>query len=259
MARRNRGGALPAVRWISRHLPWHFAFAVAVATYVILGEVTAHFVVDAQAQGAHALGMAFKLVAGAAASLFVAGGISSAMRQRRYGALLRSQQSIQGIRALSWQDFERLLAAYYEGQGYAVDRRGGAGADGGIDLVLRRGRERVLVQAKNWRTASVNVSVVREMRGLIAVHQATRGVVVSSGSFTKEAARFGSDHGVELVDGEQLAAMVRAVNGSDIAVNESTCPVCGGDMVVRMNRRQRREFLGCKRYPGCDGTREMPS
>lgn len=259
MARRTRGSALPVVKWISRNLPWHFAFAAAVAIYVLLGEVAARMVLNAQSPGAQALGLGFKLVAGAVSSLFVAGGISSAIRQRKYGALLRSQQSIQGIRALSWQDFERLLAAYYEGQGYAVDRRGGAGADGGIDLVLRRGRERVLVQAKNWRTASVNVSVVREMRGLIAAHQATRGVVVSSGSFTKDAARFGSDHGVELVDGEKLAAMVRAVNGSDIAVQENACPVCGGEMVVRMNRRHRSEFLGCKRYPGCDGTRALPS
>jgi len=30
------------------------------------------------------------------------------------------------------------------------------------------------------------------------------------------------------------------------------CPVCGGDVVARRNKGQRKEFYGCDRYPECD-------
>ena len=35
-----------------------------------------------------------------------------------------------------------------------------------------------------------------------------------------------------------------------------TCPKCGGTMVVR--RKGRRTFLGCSKYPECDGTGPIP-
>ena len=39
---------------------------------------------------------------------------------------------------------------------------------GGIDLILRRSGEMVLVQCKQWRTRKVPVNVVREMHGLFS-------------------------------------------------------------------------------------------
>lgn len=42
--------------------------------------------------------------------------------------------------------------------GYAVEETGLGGADGGIDLVLRHGGRRILVQCKQWRRERVPVS-----------------------------------------------------------------------------------------------------
>jgi Restriction endonuclease len=53
-------------------------------------------------------------------------------------------------------------------QGYAVTETGQAGADGGIDLVLTKGRERTLVQCKHWRAQTVGVAIVRELYGAMA-------------------------------------------------------------------------------------------
>lgn len=36
------------------------------------------------------------------------------------------------------------------------------------------------------------------------------------------------------------------------------CPRCGGDMVERANNRSGERFLGCKRYPRCEGVRSLP-
>lgn len=36
------------------------------------------------------------------------------------------------------------------------------------------------------------------------------------------------------------------------------CPECGAPMVVRTNRLNGSEFLGCSRYPDCTETRPLP-
>lgn len=53
-------------------------------------------------------------------------------------------------------------------QGYRVVETGGNGPDGGIDLILRKDREKYLVQCKQWKAFSVVVPVVRELYGVMA-------------------------------------------------------------------------------------------
>lgn len=256
MSRRRRGGADVAISWVAKNLPWYFCLAMAAAGYVVIGKVMPQ-VLSGKTTGQPVLGLFFSVLAMAWGMIFAVGGVASFVRSSRYSRLLLRQQSVQNIRGLHWSEFERLLAAYYVQMGYVVDVTGGGGADGGVDLVLKRQAETVLVQAKNWRTSSVSVSVVREMRGLMAGKGATGGVVVCSGTFTKDAVKFGNESGVELIDGQKLARMIRSVNGGEMLVKSTSCPQCGGQMSVRFNRKERTEFLGCSQYPRCKGTREM--
>lgn len=43
-----------------------------------------------------------------------------------------------------------------------------------------------------------------------------------------------------------------------IAEREDGCPICGGELVERVNRRSGERFLGCARFPKCRGTRALP-
>ena len=43
------------------------------------------------------------------------------------------------LKNLDWYQFEMLVGLLYTQEGYRVDRKGGAGADGGVDLVVWRG------------------------------------------------------------------------------------------------------------------------
>ena len=45
------------------------------------------------------------------------------------------------LRAIDWYQFEKLVAATYRKLGFTVQRRGGAHADGGIDLLIRKDSE----------------------------------------------------------------------------------------------------------------------
>ena len=52
--------------------------------------------------------------------------------------LLDGQTGLETLRALSWQDFERLVGESYRRHGYVIEEVGGAAPDGGVDLVLHR-------------------------------------------------------------------------------------------------------------------------
>jgi restriction system protein len=84
----------------------------------------------------------------------VVGLIGAAMSwvgQEHRRKLLNAQQGLESIAALGWRHFEQLVGEAFRRQGYTVEETGLGGADGGIDLILRKGGRRVLVQCKQWR------------------------------------------------------------------------------------------------------------
>ena len=114
---------------------------------------------------------------------------------------------------ISWQEFERLLATYYRGQGYAVEHVGTAATsaryDGGIDLKLRRNHEYILVQCKHWNAWQVAHNDVHQLLGLMVNEGATGAILITSGEFTRAAIDAAQRQGhVQLVDGAALRAMV---------------------------------------------------
>ena len=167
--------------------------------------------------------------------------------------------------------YERYVGEYYRRKGYSVTQRGGAGADGGIDLVITKDGERLLVLCKHWKAFRVGPQPLRELWGLVDHEKAAGAVFVTSKDFTSEARAFARGKRMELVDGTQMAAMVAAVkSGASVsepepAAGESPaatrfCPDCGAPMVVRTAQRGHRtgeRFLGCSTYPKCRGTRPL--
>ncbi len=84
--------------------------------------------------------------------------------------------------------------------------------DGGIDGVLyldRLGLERIYVQAKRWQ-APVGAPTVREFAGTMDGEGATKGVILSTSTFTPEARKFlsKSTKTIRLVDGLELASLM---------------------------------------------------
>ncbi len=190
------------------------------------------------------------------------------------------QTGIGSVRNLSWQEFEHLVCEAYRLRGYAARVVGDPAGDGGVDVELVRAGEVVLVQCKHWQAWRVGVQVVRELLGVVVHRRATRGMIVTSGRFTKEALRFADGTSqIELVDESRLGVMVEEVRRgaalrSPTASTPSTptgaasahattwpaCPVCGTGMVMRTARKGRdagSQFWGCPKYPACRGTRQV--
>ena len=241
-------------------LPWWVGLAVAVVVYTgvrwLLPSVWAHN------QILHPIAAALSNIAWFIALPFVAVAGLSALGSSYRRRLLDAQRDLDTLKALSWQNFERLVGEAYRRQGYAVEEVGGSAPDGGIDVVLRRQGQKVIVQCKRWKSAQVGVSLIREFYGVTVADKATRGIFVTTGTYTPDAVEFACGKPLELVDGPALAALVEGVQTEKPAATTApktlACPKCGSEMVKRVAKRGSNagsEFWGCRQYPKCSGVR----
>jgi len=200
------------------------------------------------------------------------GAAMSWVGQQHRRKLLDAQQGLESIAALGWRHFEQLVGEAFRRQGYAAEETGLGGADGGIDLILRKNGRRVLVQCKQWRRRQIPVNVVREMYGLLAHHGADEVKIACSGTYTRDAANFAKDKPIKLIGGEELLRMVREVQTASMQTTRTgevigaaavastptaspACPKCGKPMVERSNRKTGQKFWGCSTFPVCRGVR----
>lgn len=192
--------------------------------------------------------------------LFVAA--LSAFSSWRKGQLFNHQKGIETIRNLSWDKFEELVGEAYRRKGYNVTETGGGGADGGVDLILRKGGEKLLVQCKHWKLYKVGVKIVRELYGVVAAEGASSGIVISSGTFTQEAMDFAKGKPLELLDGNMLQNIITEVQKGETQprnkLNENVCPQCGAKLVLRTAKKGQNageKFWGCSAFPKCKATK----
>jgi restriction system protein len=270
--------------------PWWFSLLCAVSVFIFL-----RFIVPAILWRTYSPGdaagrtiatvltpISVSLAPFAALFVCVLGGLA-ALKKLLDRRRLDSQTGLTSISALSWVEFEELVAEAYRRQGYAVERTGDAAGDGGVDVALRRDGQTTLVQCKQWRTRKVGVKVARELRGVMASQRAHSGVIVSCGTFTAEAIDFAQANRITLIGGSELAELVRAVQkerpattaapdtvpimrahapqpGSPSCQPAPACPQCGSPMVQRTAKRGANAgsaFWGCPQFPTCRGVRPI--
>lgn len=186
----------------------------------------------------------------------------SAYNAFRKGNLLERQTGVGELRTMSWREFEALVGEVFRRKGYTVTETGGGGADGGVDLVLRKGGEELQVQCKHWKMDKVGVKVVRELYGVVAAESSSGGIVITSGSFTQEAENFAKGKPLELYDGSELFTLISDVQKSpkvsSNTAGDNICPLCGAEMVLRTATKGQytgKKFWGCSAFPKCRATK----
>jgi restriction system protein len=169
---------------------------------------------------------------------------------------------------MSWQDFELLIGEHFRSEGYSVSETTG-GADGGVDLVLKKDGARYLVQCKQWKAYKVGVKVVRELLGVMVGKGASGGFVVTSGEFTSDAIRFADENNIQLIEGGKLKSIISntpTISKIPLPLKDPQpqaaplCPKCGCTMLKRVSTKGNRagqSFWGCSKFPNCRGTLSM--
>lgn len=164
---------------------------------------------------------------------------------------------------LDWFQLERLVAALFRAKGNTVEMRGGANADGGIDLVVDSESATAAVQCKHWSKWKCGPNVVRELIGSMKHEGFNRGFLVCR-TATAAALDLAGQEKITVIDRTALVERVAtAINGDNEDVRrllfapDKLCPKCGALMVRRTATRGSNagsEFWGCSEYPDCRQT-----
>lgn len=125
------------------------------------------------------------------------------------------------IKAESPAFFERLVVKLLLKMGYGGSRQEagravGRSGDGGIDGIInddRLGLDAVYIQAKRWE-GIVGRPEIMKFVGALAGQRASKGVFISTSSYTQEAREYAaqSQYKVVLIDGERLAQLMIEYN-----------------------------------------------
>ncbi|ESQ87943.1 hypothetical protein ABAC460_17275 [Asticcacaulis sp. AC460] len=191
--------------------------------------------------------------------------------KRRVRKLADAAGSSEVLASISWADFERIVAHAFTKHGFDAQLTP-EGADGGIDVVLHRGEQKFLVQAKHWRAKAVDVETVRALYGVMHAEGAVGAYVVTSGVFTKAAGDFAKDKSIWLYNGQRLRDLLKqgrdALPGGNLTLDRLParvgegveCPLCASPMTLRIAKQgghQGERFFGCTTYPDCAGLRPV--
>lgn len=117
---------------------------------------------------------------------------------------------------LDWRSFELLIGDLLEREGWKVEITRGS-KDGGIDVIASRkdlaiGSIKTLWQAKRYGpTQKVRLAQVRELSGLVSHERVTKGVIVTTSSFTRGAFDWVRKdiYRISSLDGPEVEAWVR--------------------------------------------------
>ena len=256
---------------------WWASFIFAVGVYIFFA-----FVIPGIFEGnkimVAVVGMSKGIAPFAALFFCFIGGVAW-LKTERKAKLVDRQADINSVRNLSWKQFEELVGEIGRRKDYQVIENIGGGADGGVDVRFKKDGNLVLVQCKNWKAQKVNVKVVRELYGVMAAEGAHGGLVVTAGTYTKDAQDFAKGKSMDLIDGRKLEKMVAEVrrektrvqvskdrqaqpsqgNQYDTLVHpahtvQKICPSCGSDMAKRVAKKGPNvgnQFWGCSTFPKC--------
>jgi hypothetical protein len=123
-------------------------------------------------------------------------------------------------------EFEKLIADIFHAQGFEVELTARTG-DGGKDIIAVQdsplGKNVMFVEAKRYaKNRPVNVAVVRSLLGVTEMEGATKGILVTSSYFTKDAQQLADKHRhrLQLADREQLLKWIDNIEIHSKSINK---------------------------------------
>jgi restriction system protein len=112
---------------------------------------------------------------------------------------------------MTGERFEEFLAHFFAARGYNVKTTPRTG-DYGVDLVLQKSREIIVVQAKCWK-GNVGVGAIQEVHAGKAHYGANKAMVVTNSHFTDAARKLARSTSVNLWDREELRKQILVAGG----------------------------------------------
>ena len=133
------------------------------------------------------------------------------------------------VDSLSSAEFENVCQVLVEKMGFTTQTTKASG-DGGIDLIAYNHQPllsgKYIIQCKRY-AGSVGEPIIRDLYGVVTSERANKGILMTTGHFTKSAVAFSEGKPIELIDGIKLKSLlseygicVEADSEDDISVEE---------------------------------------
>lgn len=116
----------------------------------------------------------------------------------------RLERALEKIRALQWEEFASKLEAAFRAEGFNVKQIKGA-----ADFELEKLGYVTLVSARRWKVARTGVEPIKELVEYGEKRDARQCRYVAAGEVTGQARAYAKEQGVVLVEGVELAKLVR--------------------------------------------------
>ena len=155
------------------------------------------------------------------------------------------------LRYLDAEEFEWFVGEIFRREGWDVRETGRQDrADGNVDLILTKGRDRRIVQCKRWDSRAIRIGAIRAFAGTIAAEglPGNHGIFVTLSSFNGAAVDEAKRTGITLIDGRALHGKAEKVRRPE------PCPDCGAPM--ELGRSQHGWWFRCV-AAGCSGKRHL--
>jgi restriction system protein len=127
--------------------------------------------------------------------------------KRQWGrpSAAQTQARLEAASKMSWPQFEAALREGYAREGWQVQPGKGA-----ADLVIEKGRQRMLVSARRWKAARQGEDALQPLAKAMAEQDAGTGILVALGELSPQAMRFANANGIDVLRQERLAVLLRA-------------------------------------------------
>lgn len=138
--------------------------------------------------------------------------VERARELKELGVTAREKRAVVKAKK-SGLSFEEKCLRVMEAMGFTATTTS-ATSDGGIDIVAVSTQPlfsgKYIVQCKDW-SNPVGEPVLRDLYGVVHAENANKGVLITTSTLTKAAQRFAEEKPLELIDGEQLEALIRSL------------------------------------------------
>ena len=168
---------------------WWISFAVALGVLVLARLIAPE---------------AYFVPAASLALPFLVIGAIAAWKQLRLPGRGRVAATVEAVNAMSWRDFATLVEQAFQREGYTVTRLAGA-----ADFKLVKMGKTTLVCCKRWKAASHGLEPLRELDRRREAEEAHDALYVALAGVTDNARAFAGKHRIRLVEGQELAGLLR--------------------------------------------------
>ncbi len=118
----------------------------------------------------------------------------------------RVEAILDAVRAMAWRDFSQVVDEAFTREGYAVRR-----IEGAADFAVTRAGRTRLVAARRWKAARHGEEALIALHAQMRAQDASECTYIALGELSANAQRFANANGVQVMQEEGLAQLLRAM------------------------------------------------